>query len=201
MSIQLDLDALDAPRGVSPSNGGRGAAVLVPVIEAAPRTELVFIQRAADLEEHPGQIGFPGGRVERTDRDRLATARREAAEEVGLQASEIEVVGRLEDVLTVSGYAVTPVVARIPNRPYRPTDLEVAATFRVEVSALVAPENHAYEPREHPEYGTVPCHHFHVEGHTIWGATARMVVQLLTRGTAWSAPEPPGRPLGDLIGD
>ena len=201
MARRLDLAAVADRRPAIRSNPHRAAAVLVPVIERKRGTELLFIRRSADLDEHPDQIGFPGGGAEHVDRDRRATAFREAREEVGLQAGEIVAVGHLDDVQTVSGYTVTPVVARVPNREYRPTDAEVAGTLRVDLAALLAPENHAYEPREHPDHGTVPCHHFHVGEQTIWGATARMVVQLLTYGTDWTAPEPPGRPLGELIGD
>lgn len=201
VATRLDLAAVADRRPTTRSTPQRAAAVLVPVIERGAGTELLFIRRSADLEEHPGQIGFPGGGAERVDRDRRATAFREAREEVGLQAGEIATVGHLDDVQTVSGYTVTPVVARVPDRVYDPTDAEVAGTLRVSVAALTAPENHAYEPREHPDHGTVPCHHFHVGDQPIWGATARMVVQLLTHGTAWTAPEPPGRPLGELIGD
>lgn len=175
----------------------REAAVLVPVVE--PETELVFIRRSATLAEHPGEMSFPGGNVERTDRDRESTAIRESGEEVGLQPSEIRTIGRLDDVQTVSGYTVSPFVASVPARDYQPGDAEVDAIHRLPLAKLTDPNNHAFEPREHPVFGTVPCHHFHVEGHTIWGATARMLVQLLGIGTDWSVQEPAAPTLGDLV--
>ncbi|MFP4530738.1 MAG: NUDIX hydrolase [Halodesulfurarchaeum sp.] len=178
----------------------RKAAVLVPIIDGAD-PELVFIERAANLAEHPGEMGFPGGGYEPRDGDRWGTAIRESGEEIGLLPEEIVPVGRLDDVETVSGYTVSPFVARVPEREYGPTDAEVAAVVTLPVAALTDPANHAFEPRTHPEYGTVPCHHFRVGDYTIWGATARMLVQLLAVGTEWTKPDPPAQPLGELLGE
>ncbi|MGM0371942.1 MAG: NUDIX hydrolase [Halobacteriota archaeon] len=183
------------------SNPQRAAAVLVPVIEGSGGPELLFIRRAPDLAEHPGEMGFPGGGAEPIDRDRWETAVREAGEEIGLQPTEIEYAGRLDDVSTTTGYTISPFVARVPQRIYEPVDGEVAAIASLPVSALYRTENHRFEPREHPEYGTVPVHHFRVDGYTIWGATARILTQLLSLSTDWTEPEPPARPLGELIGD
>ncbi|MFB6085365.1 MAG: CoA pyrophosphatase [Halodesulfurarchaeum sp.] len=182
------------------SDPARKAAVLVPVIDG-PATELLFIERSANLAEHPGEMGFPGGGYEPSDEDRWATAVRESGEEIGLDREEISPVGRLDDVETVTGYTVSPFVARVPRRGYRPTDAEVATVVSLPVSALTDPENHSFEPREHPEDGTVPCHHFRVDGYTIWGATARMLVQLLTLGTEWIEPTPPARLLGESMSE
>ncbi len=177
----------------------RAAAVLVPVTE--PGTELVFIRRSSTLAEHPGEMSFPGGNVERRDRNREATAIRESGEEVGLRPAEITTVGRLDDVQTVSGYTVSPFVATVPNRDYGPGDDEVAEVVRLAVGDLADPANHTFEPREHPGFGTVPCHHFHVGDRTIWGATARMLVQLLRLGTEWSVPQPETPTLGELVAE
>lgn len=183
------------------ANPARKAAVLVPLVEEDSASHIVFIRRSDTLEEHPGQMGFPGGRYEPRDGDRRETAVRESNEEIGLRAAEIAQIGRLDDVETVSGYTVSPFVARVPDRAYRPTDEEVADVVSLPLEAFTTPENHAYEGRMHPEYGTVPCHHFIVNGYTVWGATARMLVQLLTLGTEWTVPDPPDRPLGDRISD
>lgn len=183
------------------ANPSRKAAVLVPLVDGPSSSHLVFIRRSDSLEEHPGQMGFPGGRYESSDADRRETAVRESNEEIGLRPDEIVPIGRLDDVQTVSGYTVSPFVARVPHRDYYPTDEEVADVVSLPLEAFTTAENHAYESRFHPEYGTVPCHHFTVDGYTIWGATARMLVQLLTLGTEWTVPDPPGRPLGDRISD
>lgn len=179
----------------------RKAAVLVPLVDGPDRTQIVFIRRSDALEEHPGEMSFPGGRYETRDGDRRQTAIRESGEEIGLRPEEITQIGRLDDVQTVSGYTVSPFVSSVPNREYRPMDAEVAEVVSLPFEAFTRPENHAYESRTYGDYGAVPCHHFTVEGYTIWGATARMLVQLLTLGSEWTVPEPPERRLGDLIGD
>ncbi|MEF8771271.1 NUDIX hydrolase [Halodesulfurarchaeum sp.] len=197
----MELGSLADREPTLVANPARKAAVLVPLVEEDSASHIVFIRRSDTLEEHPGQMGFPGGRYEPRDGDRRETAVRESNEEIGLRAAEIAQIGRLDDVETVSGYTVSPFVARVPDRAYRPTDEEVADVVSLPLEAFTTPENHAYEGRMHPEYGTVPCHHFIVNGYTVWGATARMLVQLLTLGTEWTVPDPPDRPLGDRISD
>lgn len=170
----------------------RRAAVLVPVLEPSTGPELLFIRRADHLLDHPGEMSFPGGGVEPEDRDLEGTAIREAGEEVGLAPDEIDPVGRLDDVRTVSGYTVTPVVAGVPDRTYEPGDAEVAAVVTLPVAALTDQANYAFESRADPSGETITAHHFRVDGYTIWGATARMLVQLFSIATGWSAAEPAG---------
>ncbi|MCC6870669.1 MAG: CoA pyrophosphatase, partial [Burkholderiales bacterium] len=88
----------------------RDAAVLVPLVHRAQGLTLLLTQRSADLPDHPGQIAFPGGRVEPGDANRAATALREATEETGLPADRVSVLGELASYETVTGYRVTPVV-------------------------------------------------------------------------------------------
>jgi 8-oxo-dGTP pyrophosphatase MutT (NUDIX family) len=197
----MDLGPLRDRDPALVSDPDRAAAVLVPVSEGPTGPELVFIERAATLAEHAGEMSFPGGGAEPFDRDRQATAVRESGEEIGLRPEEIGFAGRLDDVRTTTGYAVSPFVAWVPPRRYEPGDGEVASVVSLPVDAFLDAENHAFEPREHPEYGHVPVHHFRVGGYTIWGATARILVQLLSLGTDWSPPDPPARPLGELLGD
>ncbi|MFB6110304.1 MAG: CoA pyrophosphatase [Halodesulfurarchaeum sp.] len=183
------------------SDADRTAAVLVPISERSSSPELVFIERAPTLAEHAGEMSFPGGGTEPFDRNRRETAIRESGEEIGLRPEEIEFVGRLDDVRTATGYAVSPFVARVPPRRYDPGDGEVADVVSLSIGGFLAAENHAFEPREYPEYGVVPVHHFRVEGYTIWGATARILVQLLALAAGWTPPEPPGRPLGERLAE
>ena len=99
-----------------------------------------------------------------------------------------EVVGRLDDIRTVTGYSVRPFVARVPDGDYRPTSPEAAAVVVLPVAGLTDPDNYEHEFRTHPDYGEALVHYFHVDGHTVWGATGRILVQLLELATDWRAP-------------
>jgi len=165
------------------------AAVLAAVVEREGDHYLLFTKRADHLGEHAGQMSFPGGGREPSDDDLRATALREAEEEIGLRPDEAEIVGRLDDIRTTSKYAVTPYVARIPDREYTPDEREVAEVAVLPVSDLLDADNYEVERREHPRYGEAIVHFFHVDGYTVWGATARILVQLLELTTDWRAPE------------
>jgi len=166
----------------------REAAVIVPVIERAGGSALLFIKRADHLSDHPGQMSFPGGGREPEDADLAATASREANEEVGLRSEEIEFVGRLDDIRTVTRYSVRPFVARVPDREYVGGDEEVAEVVVLPVAELTDLNNYESERRDHPYYGDIRLHFFYVDGYTVWGATARMLVQFLELATDWEMP-------------
>jgi 8-oxo-dGTP pyrophosphatase MutT (NUDIX family) len=186
----MDLARVDAfvPTPVEVTAHAR-AAVLVPVLERNGGFHLLFTKRADHLGEHPGQMSFPGGGREPSDDSLWATALREAEEEIGLRADEVERVGRLDDIETVTQYAVSPFVVRIPNRTYEPDDREVAEIAVLPVAGLVDLDNYESERRSHPTYGELRIHFFHVEGFTVWGATARILVQLLELTTDWQPPD------------
>lgn len=133
-------------------------------------------------------MSFPGGGREPSDADLEETARREANEEIGLTPDEIEIVGRLDDIPTVSDYAVRPFVSRIPDRAYVPDEREVAEIAVLPVAGLTDLDNYESERRDHPYYGEIRLHFFHVDGYTVWGATGRMLVQLLELATDWEIP-------------
>ncbi len=163
---------------------GRPASVIVPIVDAGP--SLVFTKRAEELPDHPGQMSFPGGRREPRDGSRLATARREAGEEIGLSADELAVVGRLDDILTVTDFAVRPFVARVPDREYAPTSPEVATVATLSVAELTDPGNYRAGRRD----GRL-VDYFTVDGYTVWGATARILAGLLALTTDWERPAAP----------
>nr|WP_218839177.1 CoA pyrophosphatase [Natronoarchaeum philippinense] len=185
--MDLDRAAEHEPREIP--DEPYDAAVLAPVIERGDEHYLLFTKRADHLGEHPGQMSFPGGGRESVDESIRATALREANEEIGLVPDEADVIGQLDDIRTITEYAVTPFVARVPDRTYVADEREVAEIAVLPLSGLLDPENYEYERREHPHYGDIVIHYFHVDGYTVWGATGRIVVDLLELTTDWRAPE------------
>ncbi|GAB3679817.1 CoA pyrophosphatase [Salinarchaeum chitinilyticum] len=186
--MRLDLSAVIGRDPHVVADQPRDAAVLAPVIERDDGHSLLFIKRSEDLGEHPGQMGFPGGGSEPEDADLQATALREANEEIGLEADEARVLGRLDDIRTVTEYAVTPFVGTIADREYTPDGVEATEIAVLPVAALTDPANYEYERREHPTHGEVVVHYFRVDGYTVWGATGRILVDLLERTSDWRAP-------------
>ena len=167
------------------------AAVLAPVLTRDGAHHVLFTKRADHLSDHPGQMSFPGGGREPSDDDLRSTALREANEEIGLNSEEVDVVGRIDDIRTITDYLVRPFVATIADREYVPTDSEVAEVAVLPVAGLTDLENYESERRDHPHYGEIRLHFFHVDGYTVWGATANMLVQLLELTTDWDLPPEP----------
>ncbi|WP_277553466.1 NUDIX hydrolase [Halobaculum limi] len=184
----MDFERVRHHAPVRVTDAERRAAVLAAVIDRGGDPHVLFTKRAEHLGSHPGQMSFPGGGVESHDEDLVATALREANEEIGLLPEEADVVGRLDDIQTVSEYAVTPFVGTAPDREYVPSDDEVAEIAILPISELTARENYESERRDHPHYGDIRLHFFHVDGYTVWGATGRMLVQLLELLTDWEMP-------------
>lgn len=169
------------------------AAVLAPVIIRDGEQYLLFTKRADDLGEHPGQMSFPGGGREPEDDSLWETAVREANEEIGLAPTEPTPVGQLDDIRTVTRYSVTPFVVTIPDRTYEPDEREVAEIACLPVKALADPANHETEQRDHPFYGDIVIHYFHVDGYTVWGATGRILVQFLELTADWRGSRAPAQ--------
>ena len=188
----MDLAAVTDHPATSVTDEQRDAAVLVPVItrsDADGGVHLLFTKRADHLGEHPGQMSFPGGGREPVDETLTETALREAEEEIGLDPSMAEVVGRLDDIRTITRYAVRPFVARIPDREYVPDEREVAEVVVLPVEALTDRANYDSERRDHPHYGDIRLHFFRVGDYVVWGATGRILVQFLELTTDWRVPE------------
>jgi 8-oxo-dGTP pyrophosphatase MutT (NUDIX family) len=198
----MDLSGVAAHGPTAVTDEEREAAVLAGALRPVD-PHLLFIRRSDHLGEHAGQMSFPGGGREPGDEDLLATALREAGEEVGLDAERAEIAGRLDDIRTVTRYSVRPFVARIPDREYDPDGREAVEAVALPVSALTDLDNYESELRDHPHYGEIRLHFFHVRGYTVWGATGRMLVQLLELATDWQPPPEPDRvadPDADLPG-
>ena len=156
------------------------AAVLVPIQQRPDGDHLVLTQRAEGLNSHGGQIAFPGGRIDPCDSGPLEAALRESEEEIGLKPADVRVLGQLDQVTAASDYLITPFVG-VVSHPYnfRLNLAEATAVFSVPVSALLQPGCFKVEPRLLPPERPYPIYHFYCHGRDIWGATARIIMQLL----------------------
>ncbi|MCH8301275.1 MAG: CoA pyrophosphatase [Proteobacteria bacterium] len=153
------------------------AAVLIPIIKREESLSVLLTERSPDLKHHAGQISFPGGRMDPQDRDIRATALREAQEEVGIDPANVEIVGYLDPNPTVTGYAVTPVVALVELRQGLTIDpLEVKSAFEVPLPFLLDEGNQELSQREFAGV-TVPIAEFNYGQYCIWGATAGMLIE------------------------
>ncbi len=156
----------------------RPAAVLVPIVAREPELTVIFTQRSAHLKDHSGQVSFPGGRVDPADASPEATALRESREEIGLDSARVEVLGRLSEYHTRTGYRITPVVGVVaPPLELRADAGEVDEIFEVPLAFLLEPANHQRQSREW-QGATRWFFTMSYGGHTIWGATAGMLVNL-----------------------
>jgi 8-oxo-dGTP pyrophosphatase MutT (NUDIX family) len=154
------------------------AAVLVPIVDHADGLTVLFTERAPDLRHHPGQISFPGGRIEAADDGPLAAALRETEEEIGLPRGAVEVLGFLPDHLIVTGYSITPVVALVAaGAPLTLDPVEVASVFEVPLAYVLDPANHRLRRRSIGE-GSVELYDLPYGARNIWGATAGMLMTL-----------------------
>lgn len=175
------------------------AAVLVPVCMGHEGEQVLFIKRAAAPDAHGGQFAFPGGRREPEDADLVATALREAWEEVGLLPEHVEVLGQLDAQVTPTGFHITPVVGRVPW-PYalELNPVEVDRVIQVPLARLLEPGY--IRLAEVPLAGgrVVSSYVFELGADVIWGATARITLQLVEllagRAVGPHAPDlPPAR--------
>ncbi len=160
--------------------GRTDAGVLVALYADGDRLHAVFTKRREDLRRHPGEISFPGGRYEDSDADLLATALREAEEEIGLPAAEVQVLGALQPTPTIAtGYAVYPFVGVIaPGRAWTLSPREVAAVLELSLEDLRA----GYGRRRLVRRGLpIRTDSYVVGDDLIWGATARILADLFDR--------------------
>jgi 8-oxo-dGTP pyrophosphatase MutT (NUDIX family) len=162
----------------------RAAGVLIPIIERPEALRVLLTERSADLRHHAGQVSFPGGGMEAHDVDIIATALREAREEVGIQPHEVDIAGFLNPTPTITGFAVTPIVGLVRETFTLKVDpMEVERVFEVPLDFLMDYRNEEHSERDF-QGTTIPVVTFHYDGHRIWGATASMLItlrQLLTQ--------------------
>ena len=154
----------------------RPAGVLVPLMQGAEGLSILLTQRAAHLKTHAAQASFPGGRMESHDPDVRATALRETHEEVGVAPEQVEVIGYLQSMPTITGFAVTPVVGLVGDDAQLIVDhTEVEYTFELPLDFLMNERNDQLVDREW-EGRRFRLTEFHYGGERVWGATAYMLL-------------------------
>jgi 8-oxo-dGTP pyrophosphatase MutT (NUDIX family) len=185
LSERLARPVPDSARGMSdgwrlPGREGepKPAAVLVPLVNREGGLQVLLTQRSADLPDHPGQISFPGGRIEPDDPSIAHAALREAQEEIGLAPARVSLLGQLATYDTVTGYRVTPIVGWVePPFDVTPDPVEVADVFEVPLAFLLDPAN---QQRHFRMLGTLRRDFWAIpyRDRYIWGATAAMLMIL-----------------------
>jgi 8-oxo-dGTP pyrophosphatase MutT (NUDIX family) len=155
------------------------AAVLVPLFKKGEECHLLFTKRSEEVKYHKGEISFPGGVVDEEDSELISTALREAYEEIGLKESDVQVIGVLDDIVTVTEFIVTPIVGLFPYPyPFKVSEVEIAELIEVPLSFLLVEDNLS-EREVFPGDQKEIIYFYQYGKHTIWGATARILKQFL----------------------
>jgi len=168
-ALREPLRAFFATREPKRMRGGRPAAVLVPLVERDDGAHLWLLRRPDAMRSHAGQVAFPGGKTDPTDESPRETALREAREELGIEAARVDVLGQLDDYVTITSFVITPIVAWVPpDMPMTPNPSEVARVFTMPLARF-------FEPKS----GIFPRRGWTYDGELVWGATAAMIGGLL----------------------
>ena len=158
-------------------------AAVLAAITAGPRPSFLLIHRPSNMRSHPGQVAFPGGKIDAGE-DAVEAALREAQEELGIQPADVTVIGPSDTYRSGSGYAITPVIAVVPpDLVLRPNPTEVAQWFEAPVDFVFDPANHTHQSAhwqgQERRYIEIMWQH-----HRIWGVTAAIIANL-SRRIAW----------------
>jgi len=169
-ALREPLRAALAGRAVvrATASSATASAVLVPLFERQGEAHVWLVRRASSLRRHGGQVAFPGGKADVADVSELATALREAHEEIGLSASAVDVLGRLDDLVTGTGFKIAPFVGWV-NAAFtpKPNESEVARVFGVPLRAFFARAS-----------GIPPFQGHDIDGERVWGATGKVLRDL-----------------------
>lgn len=153
------------------------AGVLIPILEKEGDLFILLTKRTEEVNVHKGEVSFPGGMCEATDKDTMTTALRECEEEVGIDRRDIEVIGRLDDTRTITGFLITPYVGLVPYPyPFKTNPKEVSYLIFLPFNELLKADP-SFEQAEHMNrIHRVPAIYYN--GDKIWGATCRMLLRL-----------------------
>lgn len=155
------------------------AAVLLPIVPNGESPHILFTVRTDTVEHHKGQISFPGGGVDDKDRNLMDTVYRETAEEIGVDASQIELLGRLDDTPTPSGFCISPFVGVLSHDalPSIKSEIEIREIFTAPIRSLMDASVYREDPPVTIDTFTFTIPHFQFGPHDIWGATGRILRQ------------------------
>jgi 8-oxo-dGTP pyrophosphatase MutT (NUDIX family) len=155
------------------------AAVLVPLFQKDKDCHLLFTKRSDQVKYHKGEISFPGGVVDEEDSQLEKTALREAFEEIGLKEDDVQIIGVLDDIVTITEFIVTPIVGLFPYPyPFKVSEVEIAELIEVPLVSLL--DEDRFSEREIIRgTGKEVVYAYQYENHIIWGATARILKQFL----------------------
>ena len=176
------IASMDGYAGMYENVALKCAAVLIPLARSNEAWQLVFTRRTETVEHHKGQVSFPGGGCEVGESTPEATALREAKEEIGLAPEDVRLLGRMNEVYTITRYQVTPIVGVIPwPYPFRPEPAEVARVFTIPLLWLADPANWEEQPVTPPGLSrSFPVIRYHsYDGEILWGASARITQDFL----------------------
>lgn len=156
----------------------RPAAVLIPLVRPADEWHLIFTRRTDVVQHHKNQVSFPGGAADPEDHSPEETALREAEEEIGVRRGDVHVLARLGEMVTISNFAVTPVVGVIPwPYAFKIHTVEVDRLFTMPLGWLATRDN--WQEFVRAETGHSVITYFPYDGELLWGATARMTVNFV----------------------
>lgn len=187
ISRRLDQISLSEPVNEFPNSyfddPPKPAAVLLPLLRQDEKWHLLFIRRTEnDADRHSGQVAFPGGGREPEDTSIKAAALREAQEEIGINPDDVQILGQLQEFVTISNFLVTPFVGVIPwPYPLSPSPAEVVRAFTIPLDWLAHPKNHTIDHRKIPGQDIrIPVIRFEeYDGEVLWGVSARFTIQFL----------------------
>jgi len=161
------------------------ASVLIPLLESEGEIFVMLTRRSTKMRSHPGQVSFPGGKQESDDEGSIYTALRETQEEIGLPGEKVDVIGMLDQILSLHYYLVTPYIGLVPSDfvPV-PNKDEIESVFKVPLTFFMKSESHWSEEKQTFSF-PVLVHHFEYQGYDIWGLTAKLIFRLLEVGLGY----------------